>query len=130
MTFSIRYFSYTIALLLIELCIAVFVHDTIIRPYIGDVIVVGLVYCGIRSVVQITDRSAAISSLLFAFFVEGLQYLNFLEWSGWVQYKLARVVLGTSFAWIDVLAYIAGFVLILMAERFCKRTHEPTGKPR
>ena len=121
MQFSVKYARLTLALLLVEVAIAIFVHDTIIRPYIGDVIVVGLVYCGVRSVVRTGSRSAAIFSLLFAFLVEGLQYLNFLEWSGLIQYKLARIVLGTSFAWIDMLAYIIGFLLILLLEQVLHR---------
>jgi hypothetical protein len=31
---------------------------------------------------------------------------------------IARVVLGTSFAWIDMLAYTIGILLILLVERF------------
>ncbi|MFT5385169.1 MAG: hypothetical protein ACI81W_002574, partial [Saprospiraceae bacterium] len=39
----------TAFLFLIEVGIAVFIQDRIIRPYIGDLLVVILIYCFIRS---------------------------------------------------------------------------------
>ena len=35
-------------LLMIEVVIAIYVHDDFIRPYIGDVLVVAVVYCFVR----------------------------------------------------------------------------------
>lgn len=37
-------------LLLLEALIAVFVHDRFVRPYLGDVLVVVLLYCLARAV--------------------------------------------------------------------------------
>ena len=43
-----KYIILTIILLLAEILIALFVHDTIVRPHIGDVFVVILIYCFVR----------------------------------------------------------------------------------
>ncbi len=48
-TFNIRYFLLFIALLIIEILIALYVHDEIVRPYIGDVLVSILVYCFVKA---------------------------------------------------------------------------------
>ena len=39
------YFYWTIVLFFVEVLIALFVHDGIIRPFLGDVLVVILIYC-------------------------------------------------------------------------------------
>ncbi len=32
--------------------------------------------------------------------------------------KIARTVIGTSFSWIDILTYIAGFSIVLIIEKY------------
>ena len=44
----ILYTIATIILLVIEVLIALFVHDSIIRPYVGDVLVVVVIYTFVR----------------------------------------------------------------------------------
>ena len=45
------------------------------------------------------------------------QYLNLLDLLGLRESTIARVVLGSSFEWIDIIAYTAGIVFVLFAER-------------
>lgn len=63
-----------------------------------------------------------IGVLLFSYSVEIMQYFNVVELLGLSDYKLARIVIGTSFAWVDMLAYTAGAVIIAVVEyyRFSK----------
>ena len=42
------YLLATIVLIAVEVLIALFVHDNFVRPYIGDVIVVVVIYCFVR----------------------------------------------------------------------------------
>jgi len=56
--------------------------------------------------------------LVFAFFIEFLQYINFVERVGLSQYTIARVVIGTSFSWEDILCYTVGFFLSLLLSLF------------
>ena len=122
LTFNIKYFFLTILIFIAEVLIALFVHDTIIRPYIGDVLVVILIYCFIKSFLKLPVLTVAVFVLLFSFGIEFLQYLNIVEKLGLQESKIARTVIGTSFAWIDLVCYIAGIIIILIAEKaFAKK---------
>lgn len=116
--FNIRYFLLTIILFVTEVLIALYVHDNFIRPYFGDTLVVLLIYCFVKSFVNTPVVKTAIAVLLFSYLIETLQYLNFISMVGLEHSAIARVVLGTSFAWIDMLAYTIGILLILLLEYF------------
>lgn len=117
LTFNKKYFFLSIILLIIEVLIALFVHDKLIRPYLGDVLVVILIYCFIKSFLQLPVLPAAIFVLLFSFGIEFLQYLNIVEKLGLQNSKIAITVIGTSFAWIDLVCYIAGIIIVLFTEK-------------
>ena len=111
------YFLLTLILLTTEILIALFIHDGIIRPYIGDFLVVILIYCFVRSFFKISVLNAAIGTLLFAYVIEFLQYLNFVQMLGLQKSKMANVIIGNRFEWIDMLAYTLGIALVLLTER-------------
>jgi hypothetical protein len=114
--FNKIYFLFTVLLLIIEVIIALYIRDRFIRPYLGDVLVVILIYCFIRSFFRWPVVPVAIGVLLFAFAVETLQYLNIVEKLGLKDSKLANVLIGNSFSWIDMLTYIIGIAIVLLAE--------------
>ncbi len=116
-TFNKKYFLLTITLFLIEVFIALYIHDNFIRPFFGDFLVVILIYCFIRSFLQISVTAAAISALLFSYSVEIAQYFNMVEVLGLQNSRLARTVLGTSFAWEDIVAYTLGVIFVVLLER-------------
>lgn len=121
-TFNKTYFLWTVLLFLTEVGIALFVHDDFIRPYFGDVLVVILIYCFVKSFLKLSVTKACIGVLLFAFTVETLQYFTVVEKLGLQDSRLARTVIGTSFAWEDIAAYIAGILMVILAEiLFSKR---------
>ncbi len=117
LTFRKNYFLLFILLFVVEVLIALYVHDNFVRPYIGDVLVVILLYCFAKSFIQLPVTPVAIGVLIFSFIIETLQYCNIVDRLGLGHSKLARTVMGTSFAWEDLLAYTAGFIVILVAER-------------
>ena len=117
LTFNLRYFIWAVLLFLTEVCIALFVDDQIVRPYIGDVLVVILIYCFVRSFVVVPVWTLAICTLLFAYFIELLQYFKIVKVLGLEQFTLARVVIGTSFSWIDMLCYTIGVAIIVWVEK-------------
>lgn len=119
--FHRNYFGLTVALFAIEVLIAMFVHDRIIRPYIGDVLVVILMYCFVRSFLNIKILTATLLVLLFAFSVETLQYFDLVEKAGLKYSKIARIVLGSSFELTDFAAYTIGAVLVLVTEKTIKK---------
>lgn len=115
--FNLNYFLLTVILFIVEVCIALFVHDQFIRPYFGDVLVVILIYCFVKSFFNFSVAKTAIGVLLFAFSIEILQYLTIVEKLNLQHNRLARTVIGTSFAWEDILAYIAGIVIVIGFEK-------------
>ncbi|HSD15590.1 MAG TPA: DUF2809 domain-containing protein [Flavobacterium sp.] len=118
LTFNKNYFAFAVLVFLIETLIALYVHDDFIRPYLGDVLVVILIYCFLKSFVRIPVLTASISVLLFSFTIEFLQFLNIVEKLSLQDSKLARTVIGTSFSWIDLLTYIAGIVIVIGTEKY------------
>ena len=115
--FNSKYLAYAILLFLTEVFIAMYVTDAIIRPYVGDFLVVILLYCMVKSVLDADTKVTALSVLLFSYLLETLQYFRIVEILGLESYPLANVIIGTSFAWIDILAYTLGILTVLIAER-------------
>jgi len=120
--FNKIYFRLTVILFLIEVAIALFIKDRFIRPYLGDVLVVILIYCFVKSLVKISVHKAAVLVLLFAFCIEILQYINIVEKLKLQHNTVAKTVIGTSFSWEDILAYLAGILIVIAVEnRFNKK---------
>lgn len=115
--FNRNYFFLTILFFAIEVVIAVFVHDTVIRPYIGDFLVVILLYCLVRSFFNTTVFATAIGVLIFSFIIEATQYFHLVNLLGLQHSKLARVIMGNYFAWMDIVTYTAGIVAVLLVEK-------------
>lgn len=114
--FNKTYFGLTILVLAIEIIIALYVRDAFIRPYMGDVLCIVLMYVFIKSFVNTKVLPTALFVLSIGLIVETLQYFNFVEKLG-IQNKALKVILGMSFEWTDYLTYIAGFAIILIGEK-------------
>ena len=114
--FNRNYFILTILLFLTEIAIAMYVHDDFIRPYFGDFLVVILLYCFVKSFIKFSVLVAASLVLIFSFAIEIAQYFNMVEKLGLKHSKIARVVLGNSFAWMDLLAYVLGILTVISIE--------------
>ncbi|MDB5230197.1 MAG: hypothetical protein JWN76_1002 [Chitinophagaceae bacterium] len=112
-----KYLILTILLFLIEVIIALFIHDQYIRPYVGDLLVVILIYCFIRSFFNVPVMGTALVTLVFAYTIEVLQYFKLVELLGLGDSKLARIIIGTSFQWIDMVAYTLGILVVILTER-------------
>jgi hypothetical protein len=107
MIFDKSYFWLTLALFGTEVLIAGYLHDTIIRPYGGDFLVVILVYCFIKT----------FAVLIFSYLIEVSQYFNLVNALGWGNSKFARLILGTSFSIIDLLTYTLGIASVIIIEK-------------
>lgn len=115
--FDKKYFILTALLLATEVLIASFAHDRIIRPYVGDLLAVILIYCAARSFLKSPVWPTALAVLLFAYCIELLQYFNLVNRLGLQHSRLANIIIGNSFEWIDLLAYTVGTAIILLAEK-------------
>jgi uncharacterized membrane protein YidH (DUF202 family) len=116
--FNIKYFSLAILLFFIEVLIALYVDDGLIRPYGGDVLVVILMYCAVKAFFNIRPIQNALGILAFAFAIEFFQYFNLVGLVGLQQYKAARVILGTSFSFSDLICYVIGVTFVLLTDTY------------
>jgi hypothetical protein len=115
------YLILAIILFFIEVYIALYVNDTIIRPYVGDLLVVILLYCFVRAFVNTPPFKTALCVLIFAYIIEFLQYLKLVKLLGLEKSRLANVVIGNSFEWIDMIAYTLGAIIVIVVERCAAR---------
>jgi hypothetical protein len=116
-SFNKKYFFAAVVLFIIEVLIALYVNDAIIRPYVGDFLVVILLYCVVKAFFRIPCVPTAIGVLLFTYVIEILQYFQIVHRLGLQDSKLATVVIGSSFEWIDIIAYTAGVACIILFDR-------------
>ena len=116
-TFNRGYFVLALILFVIEVLIALYVSDRFIRPYGGDYLVVILLYCAIRSVVNLSAQKVAVGVLLFSYCIEVLQYYRLVDRLGLSGSKLAKTVIGYGFSWWDILAYTLGIITVVLIEK-------------
>lgn len=103
--------------LIIEVIIAIYIHDNFIRPYVGDMLVVIVVYCFIRIFIPEKCSLVPLYVFLFAAFVEGLQYFELVKRLGLENCTFLRIVIGSVFDWKDIICYGVGCVILWAYER-------------
>jgi hypothetical protein len=117
--FDKNWFYLFISLFLLECCIAFFVHDHFIRPFVGDVLVVWLVFAFVRAFVAGGENwHIAVGVFVFAVLVEAGQYFDLVSLLGLQESSMARVVIGSVFDWKDILAYGVGTMGIFLGIHF------------
>lgn len=115
--FDKKSFIIAVFTFLIEVIIALFINDKIIRPFVGDILVVIFIYYFIKAFINTKTINIAIFTLIFSFIIEILQYFKFVEIIGLGHNKAARTIIGTSFSWIDLLCYFIGFILLFFIDK-------------
>lgn len=115
-TFNYTYFLATVFIFLTEVLIATKLKNIFfVRAYLGDVIVVMLIYTFIKTFFRIEDNKKLILSILiFSFLIEFAQYFNIAEKLGFQKGSLMYIVIGNSFSWIDILCYLVGCLLLFV----------------
>ena len=120
-TFKAKPFIIFLALFLIEVVIAKFFHDKIIRPFLGDFLAVIALYFLLKSFLKFSVSTIALMSISIAYLLELLQYLHFIELAGLEKYKILVIILGSSFDWGDILAYTLGFLFLIFVEKIINK---------
>lgn len=110
-----------LALFIIEVLIALFVTDGFVRGYLGDVLVVALVYAALRAMTRMSVAQALAVTLGVALAVEIGQALGVLKMLGLADNRVAAVVFGGVFDVLDIAAYLAGGALVVIAEMSFRR---------
>lgn len=111
-----RYLATFFILLTIEVFIALFVHDNFIRPYIGDVLVVIVIYTFIRGIIRRKVKNLPIYIFLFGVLVEVLQYFRIVEILHLQNNRFFTILIGTSFDVKDIMCYFVGTLILIFWE--------------
>lgn len=119
-----KYMISFLILFIIEALIAFFVHDNFIRPYIGDILVIILMYTFIRGVIDKKIKILPIYLFLFALFVEVMQYFKVIELLNLENNKVASIIMGTSFDIKDILCYFIGSMILIIYENISLRINK------
>lgn len=106
--------------LIIEILIARYVHDSFVRPYFGDMLVVVVLYFFVGIWLPgfpEKHRWLPLAIFLFAAAVEVLQYFHLVEILGVEDNPFLRTVLGATFDFKDIICYAVGCLALWIYER-------------
>ena len=110
------YFLIFLFLLGVEIAIATYLKTGFIRAYLGDLLVVILLYCLLMSTLKPSVKRGLILTLAIAFAIELLQLVNLTKFFPQEYKQLATLVLGSHFSWLDLLMYVLGIVVAGITE--------------
>lgn len=110
------YFLIFLFLLGVEIAIATYLKTGFIRAYLGDLLVVILLYCLLMSTLKPSVKTGLILTLAIAFAIELLQLINLTRFFPQEYKQLATLVLGSHFSWLDLLMYVLGIVVAGITE--------------
>jgi DNA integrity scanning protein DisA with diadenylate cyclase activity len=113
--FSFKFSLIFAFVLLLEIVIAIFIHDSFTRTFFGDVLVIILLYGFVRMVSKTEHLPVVIGVLLFSYLVEFGQYFNLISLLKLQDVKLAKIIIGTTYDGMDLVAYLAGALILIMA---------------
>lgn len=116
----LTYASVFFILLLTEIYIGLFVHDSFVRPYIGDVLVTILLCCLLRIVIPTGVPALPIYVFVFAALVEIAQYFDLVKLLGLASSTFISTVIGRTFSSIDLICYAVGCLVFWAAEKAVK----------
>ena len=104
-------------LMILEIGIALFIHDAFVRPYVGDMLVTLLLCCMARVVFLEKMRLLPLFVFLFASCVEVGQYFDLVALLGMEDNRLISIALGRTFSWMDIVCYAVGCVAAFGLDR-------------
>ncbi|WP_412560168.1 DUF2809 domain-containing protein [Winogradskyella sp. MIT101101] len=123
--FNKNYLVLAHSLFLIELAIAFIIKTGFIRYTFGDYLVVILLYAIFRGCTNLSVRASALVVLLIAYGIELLQLTPFLAYFNLQDSVTAKLILGSTFQFGDLVAYTLGIISVLIIEHYAnyKNTH-------
>ena len=108
-------------LLITEICIALFVNDSFIRPYIGDALVTVLICCFLRVFIPKGVKVLPVFVFLFASLVETAQYFDIVRLLGLEGNTFISTVIGRTFSFTDIICYGVGCTAFYLAEKIINK---------
>ena len=113
-----------VLILMLEILIALFVHDRFVRPYIGDLLVTVLLCCLCRIVIPQGVPMLPIWVFAFAALVEVGQYFDLVKLLGLEEHRFLSTLLGRTFSMWDLLCYGAGCAVFFTVETLLRKNRE------
>lgn len=113
----LTYLAAFLVLLAAEIIIALYVHDSFVRPYMGDMLVVAVICAFLRIFVPQKIKYLPVFTAVFAVLVEVLQYFDFVSLLGLADSRFFSVLLGRTFDVKDIFCYAVGGLLFFAAEK-------------
>lgn len=111
---ALGYAAASILLLLTEIVIGIYGLG-IVRKYIGDVLVVILLYCMIRIFTKALPKTLPLWMFGVGCIAEIMQYFHLSDRLGFERDSLPAILIGTSASWWDIVSYAVGAALIYAA---------------
>lgn len=108
-----------ISLFLFILCILIvvlFSSNPFIRGFLGDAVIVMLLYSVTKSVRDFDSLWLCVGVTVFAYLIEFSQYLKIIPLLGFQENLFTRIVFGSVFDPLDLLAYTIGGIMIYILD--------------
>lgn len=119
MPLKLQHLLIAVFVFITEILIATtFAHTGFIRPFLGDYLVVILLYHLLKSARDIRPLKLAFSVFVFACLVETAQYFRLADVLGFTRGSVMSIIIGNSFSWADILMYLLGGVTSYSLDRF------------
>ena len=109
------YLIWSAILFIIEFMIAVFVPSpSWLRDSGGDMLIIPLIYCLVRIFLKVLPCLMPFLMCCVGFAFEIAQYFHICDLLGFEKGSVMRIIIGTSFNWMDILCYITGMIIIYL----------------
>ena len=115
-----RYAVAALFLFTTEVFIAIYFKKGFIRHWFGDFLVVGLLYCSLQALWPGKVLKRILLVGVVAVTIESLQAMGLVDLLRLQNNLAAKLVLGTTFSWSDMLAYTLGLIAIFAIERLIR----------
>ena len=112
----IKYLIIFIFIFMVEVFIGAYSHSGIIRNYVGDILVIPVMYFFIRIIYPKRMRKLPYILFLFAVIVEILQYMKINNILGIEGSSLLGILLGSTGDIKDILCYFIGTIIIIIID--------------
>ncbi len=113
-------------ILIIEILIALFVRDSFVRPYIGDMLVTVLICSFARFFIPEKIKLMPIIVLIFSTLVEIGQYFDFVKIMGLDDNVFISILFGRTFSVADLICYTIGCVVFAIFDYIIKKKNRST----
>lgn len=109
---------------ILEVLIALFINDSFIRPFGGDILVTVLLCLFFRAFFPVKTKLLPVYVFLFAVAVEICQYFDIVKLLGFENNAFISTIVGRSYSFIDIICYGVGCVAFFIIEQTFLKKNE------